>query len=220
MSTRYDILSEEQHALLPRLRPTRELGFVLYGGTAIALQLGHRRSVDFDFFTSRPLDETLLIERLPFLATATTLQRDPRTLTVLASGDGADGPVMLSFFGGLTMGRIEDPSPTSGGEILLASLLDLLGHKLKVLMQRVEAKDYLDIAALLRSGLSIERGLAAAAALFGPGFPVSDALRTLSWFGEGDLSALPADERDFLTDIAQRAGPIPPLAVRSRELDL
>lgn len=34
------------------------LGFALYGGTAIALRLGHRTSVDFDFFNDRPLDAT------------------------------------------------------------------------------------------------------------------------------------------------------------------
>jgi hypothetical protein len=30
--------------------------FTLYGGTAIALHLGHRHSADFDFFGSRPFD--------------------------------------------------------------------------------------------------------------------------------------------------------------------
>jgi len=30
--------------------------FVLYDGTALALQLGHRRSLDFDFFGERPFD--------------------------------------------------------------------------------------------------------------------------------------------------------------------
>ncbi|WP_373321508.1 nucleotidyl transferase AbiEii/AbiGii toxin family protein [Rivihabitans pingtungensis] len=38
------------------LAQASKLGFVLYGGTAIALRLGHRESVDFDFFSDRPLD--------------------------------------------------------------------------------------------------------------------------------------------------------------------
>jgi hypothetical protein len=42
----------QQH-LWQELRPARDLGFVLYGGTAIALRLGHRPSVDFDFFTDQ-----------------------------------------------------------------------------------------------------------------------------------------------------------------------
>jgi hypothetical protein len=42
--------------MLRLLGPARSLGFVLYGGAAIALRLGHRQSVDFDFFSSRPLN--------------------------------------------------------------------------------------------------------------------------------------------------------------------
>ena len=46
--TRYDILPKTQLAVLPELSPTRYAGFTLYGGTAIALQIGHRESIDFD----------------------------------------------------------------------------------------------------------------------------------------------------------------------------
>lgn len=49
-----EILPEAQRRLWPELRPTLQLGLVLYGGTAIALRLGHRSSVDFDFFTDQP----------------------------------------------------------------------------------------------------------------------------------------------------------------------
>ena len=41
--------------------------FVLYGGTGLALQLGHRISEDFDFFSSSGFDPELLRSRLPFL---------------------------------------------------------------------------------------------------------------------------------------------------------
>ena len=51
-----EILPKAQRALWGLLAPCVDLGFVLYGGTAIALQLGHRSSVDFDFFSHFPLD--------------------------------------------------------------------------------------------------------------------------------------------------------------------
>jgi hypothetical protein len=41
---RMDVLPPAQQALWPRLRPLADLGFVLYGGTAVALRLGHRSS--------------------------------------------------------------------------------------------------------------------------------------------------------------------------------
>ncbi len=55
--------------------------FVLYGGTAIALHLGHRQSVDFDFFGSRPFNPGELVERIPFLTGATVTQQAPNTLS-------------------------------------------------------------------------------------------------------------------------------------------
>jgi len=54
---RLDILPDSQRTLWPSLAPLQQLRFVLYGGTAIALRLGHRVSVDFDFFSSQPLNK-------------------------------------------------------------------------------------------------------------------------------------------------------------------
>src|SRR5947208_8356347 len=80
-SPRYDILP------LPQRRLCSELGqvpkhFVLYGGTALALRLGHRVSLDFDFFSSEPFAPEELLASLPFLATAKVLQNVSCTLTV------------------------------------------------------------------------------------------------------------------------------------------
>ena len=77
------ILPEVQLALFPELKPTVELGFVLYDGTAIALRLGHRKSVDFDFFTDRELDKSQLTKTLTFLAEASVIQESPNGLTFL-----------------------------------------------------------------------------------------------------------------------------------------
>ena len=54
-------------------------GFVLYGGTAIALRYGHRMSVDFDVFSDRPLDRQQLSRELPGLGSAPVLQDQPET---------------------------------------------------------------------------------------------------------------------------------------------
>jgi len=50
------------------------MGFVLSGGTAIALRLGHRVSVDFDLFTEKSLEREKLEEAFPFLGRSTVLQ--------------------------------------------------------------------------------------------------------------------------------------------------
>jgi hypothetical protein len=63
---RLDILPESQRLLWPELDAVPS-DFVLYGGTGLALQLGHRVSEDFDFFSSLGFDPDRLRSRLPFL---------------------------------------------------------------------------------------------------------------------------------------------------------
>ena len=83
---RLDILPDEQRALWPALARVPR-SFVLYGGTALALRLGHRTSVDFDFFSSEALEFDALFT-IPFVRdarSAATRARDPDRL------DASDG---------------------------------------------------------------------------------------------------------------------------------
>lgn len=191
------ILPEAQLALLPELKPTVDLGFVLYGGTAIALRLGHRKSIDFDFFSDKILDKELLIRRMSFLSAATVLHETPNSLTVL-SGKNREHQVKLSFFGTIDFGRVGVPELISEEQLRIASLLDLFASKLKVVLQRIELKDYLDIAEILRSGVELERGLGAAKALSGSRFQPSECLKALVYFEGGDLEELNDVDRDYL----------------------
>ncbi len=200
-----EILPEAQRALWPLLAPLRDMGFALYGGTAVALHLGHRASVDFDFFSHLPLDEGRDRELgavLPFLREARLIQKAPDTRSYITGEN-----VKLSFFGGIRFGRIGEPLDTADGILRVASLKDLMATKLAVVMQRVESKDYRDIAAILRGGEALEAGLAGAAALYGIQFPPAECVRTLTYFQGGDLENLPEEDRESLRS-----------AVRSLEL--
>jgi hypothetical protein len=73
-----------------------------------------------------------------------------------------------------------------------------MATKLKVLLQRVEAKDYQDIAALIKVGVSLEKGLAAAREMFGHSFQPSESLKALVYFEGGDLDALARPDRETL----------------------
>lgn len=53
--------------------------------------------------------------------------------------------------------------------------------------QRVEAKDYRDIAAMIQAGAELEQGLASAKALFGPAFQPSESLKALVYFQGGGI---------------------------------
>ncbi|MCL2768044.1 MAG: nucleotidyl transferase AbiEii/AbiGii toxin family protein, partial [Synergistaceae bacterium] len=172
------------------------LGFVLYGGTAISLYFGHRKSVDFDFFSDISLDirqENKLLSALPFLIESEIVQQELNARSYLTK----DG-VKLSFFGKIMFGRVGTPVLTNDNILQIASLYDLLGTKLKTIMQRVEAKDYRDIAVMLKSGMSLEKGLGCALAMYGNQFPPSESAKALTYFHGGDLNSLTDEEKDIL----------------------
>ena len=195
MTPRLTVLPRAQRLIWPSLGQLSD-AFVLYGGTALALRLGHRTSVDFDLSAAGPLDADRLLA-LPLLRRAQTLQAETDTLTVSVTPVGSD-PVKLSFFGGIDTGRVGVPDRTNDDVIWVASMLDLLATKLKVLLQRVSARDYVDIAAILESGLRLADGLGAAAALYGRQFPPMDAVKALGYFSEGDAVNVAASVRDVL----------------------
>ncbi len=209
-----------QKRLLPLLRPSVDLGFVLYGGTAISLYLGHRRSIDFDFFHDARLDKSAIRAAFAFMPKAQTLQDTRNTLVVSVPERElrSRNPVKVSFFGDLAFGRIADPSLTRDGALLLASLDDLMAHKLKVILQRAEKKDYQDIAAMIRAGGSLARGLAAARLFFGNVFQPAVALKALAYFQGGDLEDLSSADRRTLIAAASSVGRLPVVRLRSRRL--
>jgi hypothetical protein len=71
---RLSTLPAAQREIWPLLAPSRDLRLVLYGGTAVALQLGHRESLDFDFFCSAPLDKEEVRAQFGFMNGAAILQ--------------------------------------------------------------------------------------------------------------------------------------------------
>ena len=58
----------------------------------------------------------------------------------------------VSLFGKIAFGRVGEPELTDDGSSASRPSLDFAGTKVKALLQRVEAKDYLDVAALLDAG--------------------------------------------------------------------
>ncbi|MHB1712259.1 MAG: nucleotidyl transferase AbiEii/AbiGii toxin family protein [Acidimicrobiales bacterium] len=180
-------MPDAQRLLWPLLAPTVDLGLVLHGGTAVALRYGNRVSVDFDFFGSQPLDKGGLRAAMPEVAGAgRVIQDGPDTLTVLSGG------VKVSFFG-TGFDTVAEPDLTEDGVLLVASPVDLLAHKLKVILQRAESKDYLDIAALLSAGVTLSDGLSGTRRLFGVAFQPAEALKALTYFA--DVPELPSEIR-------------------------
>jgi hypothetical protein len=198
---RLETLPAAQRRLWPRLSEVPHR-FVLYGGTALALRLEHRRSLDFDFFSSGRFEPGALRASIPFLARATLLASSPDTLAVDVSG------VRVSFLGDLNLRVVGLPDSAPNG-VRVASIDDLAGTKVKALLDRIEAKDYLDIAALLRAGLSVERIIGDAMAIFGRAFSPIIALKALAAVDDPGLTVLPSRTKRELRAAAAAVSTIP-----------
>ena len=167
-------------------------GFILFGGTAIALQLGHRQSIDFDFFTSNKLDKKLKDEILKNLKSDTMLQNEENTLVFLKN------EVKLSFFGDIDF-AIRENSLILDDVLEVANLKSLLATKLKATFDRAEYKDYIDIVEILKTGqITIEEGINKMFDFFGTDFTASQVLKNLTYFEDGDLYRLEIKDRDIL----------------------
>jgi hypothetical protein len=214
-----EILPPAQRRLWPELKPAARLGLVLYGGTAIALRLGHRPSADFDFFSEKPLDTAVLRSHFPFMVQSTVLQDESNALSVIVPyGDEEHTHVKVSFFGAIGFGRVGKPDLTEDGVVQVASLADLMATKVKVVLQRAEAKDYRDIAAMIQAGVSLNAGLSAARAMFGTAFQPSESLKALVYFADGDLPALSEEEKKILVNAVKAVGNLREVEVVAKEL--
>lgn len=157
----------------------RQYRFYLAGGTALALQLGHRQSVDFGFFTQERGMGSLVEEWLVQLTGAAVRDRDADTL------HGELQSVFVSFIGGYRYPTIE-PLVVSEG-LSLANLLDIALMKLLAITHRATVRDYVDLAAILRSGVDLQALLERATAKYGPQFNPLVALRSLASFDSDDI---------------------------------
>ncbi len=199
ISPRLEMLPPAQSRLWSELDQV-PADFVLYGGTALALRLGHRQSVDFDFFGYREFDPMDLARSIGFLKDAKVTQQKKNTLSVLVE---RGAPISVSFFGVPDLKQIEKPDVVATNRLQIASLLDLAATKAAVVQARAEAKDYLDLNALIKAGLSLSRALAAAVAIYGPSFNPQITLKALSFFGDGNLRTLPLDVQNHLAAAAR-----------------
>jgi len=202
---RLDILPESQRRLWPELDAVPS-EFVLYGGTGLAIQLGHRTSEDFDFFSSSGFDPERLRTRLPFFRDLDVADQDVwvhRTRDNLEAFVDRGGLVKVAFFGGLdNLKRVQDPRRAAGSQVKVASLVDIAGMKMRVIQVRGSWKDYVDIHTLVTHGIDVATGLAAAKAIDHRFDPITS-IRALQFYGDGTLHRVPLAMQKDLTRWAQ-----------------
>jgi hypothetical protein len=211
---RLDALPDAQRHFWPRLAAVPS-HFVLYGGTALALRLGHRQSVDFDFFSSQPFEPEQLHRHVGLESGAEVVQKTANTLSLRTAGSTV---VRLSFFGGLNFGQVEPPDRCPDNGLYLAGLKDLMATKLNTVYQRAEAKDYVDIDALISAGCDLALGLACARAIYRNAFNPMLPLKALTFYQDGDLPGLPEDLQRRLNQAVERVRTLPEVSAWSERI--
>ena len=141
----YNILDQKRLDLLPFFKNFKK-DFYLGGGTALALQIGHRDSVDFDFFKEGEIEAQKLFNDLEEFFDKRHLlkvQEERNTLGLIV-----DDSIRLSFFGykyKLIKELIDEEN------LNLASVEDIGCMKLSAITGRASNKDYIDLYYILQN---------------------------------------------------------------------
>lgn len=198
-----EILPPEQLEVYPYLKQITDQGYVLFGGTALALQLGHRTSVDFDFFSAEKINKEIL-KHLHGLEITEVLQEDRNTFEFFTTNR-----VHISCFGELGFVKKAQPITTPDGILRLADIKSLLITKLKVMVDRVEIKDYRDIIAILKTNsVSLKDGLDGFSDFFTDSdFPVMQIPKSLVYFESKELVDLTQAEKEYLIQQVSNLNP-------------
>lgn len=174
-----EILTEEQIEFLPLVKSFFG-DFGLVGGTAIALYLGHRRSIDFDLFALREFDNHKIRRKIGnFRKTFQTLRDEDGQYTIVA-----DGIKLTFFYYPFKIKFLQNFDKI----IKLPDLLTLAAMKSYTLGRRAKWKDYVDLYFIMKycygSGAIVKK----AKKIFGKEFNEKLFRAQLSYFQDIDYS--------------------------------
>ena len=120
----------------------------LAGGSSLALQLGHRKSIDFDFFTEKELDLKKVKKLMQSIGVYKSESETPKTLV------GEFNRIKFSLFH--YPYKLIDETNQFGG-INLANIRDIAAMKLAAITDRGTKKDYIDLYFLAKNKFSFEK---------------------------------------------------------------
>lgn len=174
-----EILTENQVKLLPFLKLFQK-DFGLVGGTALALHLGHRRSVDFDLFTNQEFDNLEIQRKIPKTQSIKQVFVDKKDeYSVLIQGVKVTFlyfPFKIKFTNNLE------------NYIKVADLLTLAALKAYSLGRRAKWKDYVDLYFVIKNFFTIRQIIRKAKLIFSVNFDEKLFRTQLSYFKDIDYT--------------------------------
>lgn len=174
-----EILDKKQTTLLPFLSQFKK-DFGLVGGTAIALHIGHRESLDFDLFSTKSFGNMAIQKKIQEAKTVEKVLVDKKDeLTVVIDG------VKITF---LYFPFSIDFQDDLNGIILVADLETLAALKAYALGRRAKWKDYVDLYFIMSDHFGIEKIIKKAKDIFGESFSEKIFRTQLAYFDDIDYS--------------------------------
>lgn len=137
-----EVLNNKQREILPQLSFLKD--FYLAGGTALALQIGHRTSVDFDFYAPKHFDVKKLYQEIERVFGSRAVKTGDAENTLFCT----ISQVSTSFFW-YKYELIKKPIKVKG--VRVASVEDVVAMKLIAISHRPKIRDYIDIYYLLKN---------------------------------------------------------------------
>ena len=135
-------LDQERQKVFHKLAKLKD-DFILAGGTAIMLQIGHRHSYDFDIFTPKPLTRAIINKIQRLFDNSLTIQLKTKEMVLLKTAQNIDIHCVTYPFSSL-----KEPVKTSS--ISVYHLDDLVSNKAYTLGRRPAWRDYVDLFSLLK----------------------------------------------------------------------
>lgn len=181
-----EVLAEAQIKLLPLVGKFVN-GFGLVGGTAIALQIGHRRSIDFDLFALKQFNKASIRKIVTESGQKIdkVLKDEAEQFTFLVNG------VQFTF---LYYPFNIKFSEKFENKFKMPDLLTLAAMKAYALGRRAKWKDYVDLYFIINKYHSIEKIIKKSKAIFDGEFNERIFREQLGYFDDMDYS----EEIDFL----------------------
>lgn len=173
----WEILDAKRRALLPKLSFLKDEGFYLAGGTALALQIGHRKSLDFDFYKKEPFVPVDLQNALVGKLGAENVKLSQMTQGFLGVEIGG---IEVTFF--LYPYHIIELLEFDFGSI--ASIQDIAGMKMIAIVQRGTKRDFVDLYFLIKD-IGLKKILEAVTKKY-PGYNLYVGLQALLYFEDAE----------------------------------
>lgn len=192
----YEVLDKKRLNLLNRLAPLVK-NFVLSGGTALALQIKHRKSFDFDFFSDQAISSSLIGKLKDLVEISTILVNTSDELSFMVSND-----IKISFIYYPLLNIKHSGITELKNGIKLFSINEIAAQKAYTIGRRGTYRDYYDIYAILHGKhLTLKGIIESAQKVYGEIFNPKLFLEQLVYFSDlTNFEMIPADDSKKIPD--------------------